>query len=183
MGLVTISVNSACCGALVAAITWTSNCWTRFRYEQRYVWCKFMWFTTNCEAVGEGLLYIANLGGLKNVTIGNKLLQASRGARSWYFAHLAANKDAEEKVSEEKTLEIKKIQGCGSRSPSYFGWLVILDQIVAERESKTCRRWSQSQNLDARALNLSTGYTDLKKAQNAKALHKATNELAEKQKI
>jgi len=22
-----------CCGALVAAVTWTSNLWTRFRYE------------------------------------------------------------------------------------------------------------------------------------------------------
>jgi len=24
-----------------------------------------MWFTSNCEAVGEGLLYVANLGRLK----------------------------------------------------------------------------------------------------------------------
>jgi len=64
-----------------------------------------MWFTSNCEAVGEGLLFIANLGGLKNVTIGKELLQAARGARSWYFAHLAENKDTEEKLSEE---ELKK---------------------------------------------------------------------------
>jgi len=41
-----------------------------------------MWFTSNCEVVGEGLLYIVNLGGLNNVTIGKELLQAARGARS-----------------------------------------------------------------------------------------------------
>ena len=80
-----------------------------------------MWFTSDCEAVGVGLLYIANLGGLKDVTVGKELSQATRGARSWYFAHLAENKDADEKVSEEETLEIKKIQGYGSQSPSNFG--------------------------------------------------------------
>jgi len=41
-----------------------------------------MWFASNCEAVGEGLLYIANLEGLKNVTIGKELLQCGRGTRS-----------------------------------------------------------------------------------------------------
>jgi len=69
------------------------------------------------------------LGGLKNVTIGKELLQAARGARSWYFAHLAENKDAEEKVSEEETLENEKIQGYGSRSLSNFGWLAPESEI------------------------------------------------------
>jgi len=41
-----------------------------------------MWFASNCQAAGEGLLYIANLGGLKNVTIGKELLKTARGARS-----------------------------------------------------------------------------------------------------
>jgi len=40
-----------------------------------------MWFTSNSEAVGEGPLCIANLGGLKSVMIGKELLQAERGAR------------------------------------------------------------------------------------------------------
>jgi len=52
-----------------------------------------MWFTSDCGGFGEGILYIANLGGLKNDTIGKELLQAVRGARSEYFAHLAENKD------------------------------------------------------------------------------------------
>jgi len=52
-----------------------------------------MWFPSNRETVGEGLLLIANLGGLKYVTIGKKLLQPACGARSWYIAHLVENKD------------------------------------------------------------------------------------------
>jgi len=51
-----------------------------------------MWFTSDCGGFGEGILYIANLGGLKNDTIGKELLQAVRGARSEYFAHLSENK-------------------------------------------------------------------------------------------
>jgi len=41
-----------------------------------------MWFASNYKAVGEVLLYIADLGGLKNVTIWKEVLQAARGARS-----------------------------------------------------------------------------------------------------
>jgi len=59
---------------------------------------KFRWFTSHCKAVGEGLLHITNLGGLKNVMIGKELLQAVRGARIRYFVYPAENKDAEEEV-------------------------------------------------------------------------------------
>jgi len=48
--------------------------------------------------VGEGLLYITNLGGLKNVTVGKELLQAARGAKSQYTVYMAENKNANEKV-------------------------------------------------------------------------------------
>jgi len=59
---------------------------------------KFGWFTSHCKVVGEGLLYITNLGGLKNVTVGKELLQAARGAKSQYTVYMAENKNANEKV-------------------------------------------------------------------------------------
>ena len=122
-GLVKTSVNSGLLWSSCCCYHVEGNRWKRFRYEKKYVWCKFMWFASNCEAVGEGLLYIANLEGLKNVTIGKELLQCGRGTRSWYFAHLAESNDSKEKVSKEENLEIKKIQGYRNRSPSNFGWL------------------------------------------------------------
>jgi len=60
------------------------------------------------------------------VTIGKELLQAARGARCSYFAHLAENKDAKKTSGSQWRGNFRnqsKKPGLWSWNPSNFGWL------------------------------------------------------------
>jgi len=93
--------SSCCCYHVDRQLLNEVSLWTKTCVE-------FRWFTSHCKAVSKGPLYITNLGGLENVTIGKNFykLHMEQEVDTLYIWKQSHQGKSQE-VSQKKIVEIK----------------------------------------------------------------------------